>query len=149
MQLGTGMDFFDTVVRYETHLWNHVDHHLEKAGAVALPTLFALRVVRRNAGHCRVQELRTELGVTVGAASKLVDRFERDGLAVRTPHPTDRRSSLISLTAAGEAALDAGVAVTERVLGDHLDEAVDITRTTAVLDGLLADLGTTGKEMAR
>ena len=149
MQLGAGMDFFDTVVRYETHLWNHLDDRLHDAGAVALPTLFALRVVHRNAGHCRVQELRTELGVTVGAASKLVDRFERDGLAERTPHPTDRRSSLISLTPAGEKALDAGVRVVEQALGEHLADASDIERTTAVLDKLLADLGTTGTEMAR
>ena len=57
--------------------------------------------MRRHSGAARVQELRTELGITVGAASKLVDRLERDGLVVRTAHPHDRRSSLVTLTAPG------------------------------------------------
>ena len=97
------MDFFDALVRYETYLWNHLDDRLVAAGGVSLANLTALRVVRRHAGSARVQELRTQLGITVGAASKLVDRLERDGLVVRTANPHDRRSSLIALTPAGDA----------------------------------------------
>jgi len=50
------MDFFDVLVRCETYLWNTVDHRLQADGEVSLSTLSALRVVRRHAGDCRVQE---------------------------------------------------------------------------------------------
>lgn len=114
------MDFFDALIRYETNLWNHVDNRLKAAGAPSLAVLSSLRVVRRYAPSARVQELRQELRITVGAASKLADRLEKEGLAQRQPHPSDRRSSLIALSPAGERALDLGVRVLQDALNEHL-----------------------------
>lgn len=133
------MDFFDVLVRYETDLWNHLDDRLRGADQVSLATLTGLRAVRRHPGACRVQEVRNELGITVGAASKLVDRLERDGLVVRTAHPKDRRSSLVTLTRTGERAHDDGVAVLDRALADHLDGAATAP-VTATLVGLATRL---------
>ncbi|NUU17776.1 MarR family transcriptional regulator [Cellulomonas humilata] len=133
------MDFFDSLVRYETFLWNELDDRLQAGGGPSLGTLSALRVVRRHAGSCRVQEIRSELGITVGAASKLVDRLERDGLAVRTAHPTDRRSSLVTLTSAGDTAHDEGVRLIEAALADHVD-GVDLAEVSSTLVLLLARL---------
>ncbi|WP_407359560.1 MarR family winged helix-turn-helix transcriptional regulator [Microbacterium sp. LBN7] len=126
------MDFFDALVRYETNLWNHLDDAVRHAGAPGLATLSALRVVDRFAPAGRVQELRDELRITVGAASKLVDRLEREGLAVRHPHPTDRRSSLIALTAAGETVLTRGTQALADALADHL-AGQDLTEVTSLL----------------
>ncbi|WP_315094107.1 MarR family transcriptional regulator [uncultured Cellulomonas sp.] len=131
------MDFFDLVIRYETSLWNHLDDRLRAAGEVSLANLSALRVVRRHADTARVQELRTELGITVGAASKLVDRLERDGLVVRSAHPHDRRSSLVTLTPAGDAAHDDGVAALDSALAEHL-AGEDVSAVTALLARLHA-----------
>src|SRR6478609_10569240 len=89
------------LVRYKVALWNAVDQALSREGLVSLTQLHALRVIDRYAGQARVQDLSRDIGITVGAASKLVDRLERDGLAVRSPNPEDRRSSLIALTVAG------------------------------------------------
>jgi DNA-binding MarR family transcriptional regulator len=50
---------------------------------------------------CRVHDIVRGLSITVGGASKTVDRLERDGLVARRPHPSDRRSSVIALTRAG------------------------------------------------
>lgn len=146
MKSTRGTQFLDALVRYETYLWNHLDHCLAEAGEVALSTLSALRVVRRHAGECRVQDLRADLGITVGAASKLVDRLERDGLAVRRPHPHDRRSSLVALSPAGEAAHTSGVAVVDAALAEHLADAVGVDEATDLLTRLMARLGapTTG-----
>lgn len=130
------MSFFDTVVRYETYLWNHLDDRLRAAGGVSLSTLSALRVVRHHDGTGRVQDLRTDLGITVGAASKLVDRLERDGLAVRSANPDDRRSSLVTLTAAGETAHDDGLALLDAELAAHLD-GTDVADADALLARLL------------
>jgi DNA-binding MarR family transcriptional regulator len=149
MELQPGMEFFDTLVRYETYLWNHLDRRLADEGEVALSTLFALRVIRRHAGDCRVQDLRADLGVTVGAASKLVDRLERDGLAVRSPHPHDRRSSLIALSPAGEAAHDRGVALLDAALAEHVSPEAGIGDVTGVLRRLMSALDAPTAEVAR
>ncbi|MEE6295048.1 MarR family winged helix-turn-helix transcriptional regulator [Georgenia wangjunii] len=136
------MDFFDTLVRYETHLWNHLDGRLRAAGGPSLATVLALRVVAGHAGACRVQELRADLGITVGAASKLVDRLERDGLAVRRANPDDRRSSLIDLTTEGRRALERGTDVVSNGLAEHLGDDRDVAQVTAALtrlDGRLHD----------
>lgn len=130
------MDFFDILVRYETYLWNHLDDRLRAAGHASLANLTALRVVHRHAGSARVQDLRTDLGITVGAASKLVDRLERDGLVVRSANPHDRRSSLIALTPAGDAAHDAGVALLDAELDAHL-AGDEVAQLTSRLHGLL------------
>lgn len=133
------MDFFDALVTYETYLWNDLDDRLRAAGSPSLGTVSALRVVRRHAGACRVQEIRADLGITVGAASKLVDRLERDGLAVRGVHPSDRRSSLVALTPAGDSAHDESVRLVEAALAEHV-EGVDVGDATATLTLLLGRL---------
>lgn len=64
--------------------------------------LLALRLLirARSAGHpVRQAELAKELKLTVSATSALVDRLVRDGYVVRTPHPQDRRSVALELTA--------------------------------------------------
>ena len=129
------MDFFDALIRYETNLWNHVDNRLKAAGAPSLAVLSSLRVIRRYAPSARVQELRQELRITVGAASKLADRLEKEGFAQRQPHPSDRRSSLIALSPAGERALALGAQVLQDVLDEHL-AGEDISALVSVLQRL-------------
>jgi DNA-binding MarR family transcriptional regulator len=53
-------------------------------------------------------ELARGLGLTSSAATALVDRLERHGVAKRARHPSDRRRSLIGLTARGESLAAAG-----------------------------------------
>ncbi|MEL4383306.1 MarR family winged helix-turn-helix transcriptional regulator, partial [Shewanella algae] len=76
-------------------------------GHVGLGTLLALRIVGDAGGNARVLDVSEALAITIGAASKQIDRLERSGLAERRPHPHDRRSSLLSLTAAGARARQA------------------------------------------
>jgi DNA-binding MarR family transcriptional regulator len=56
----------------------------------------------------------TQLGARVGAGSgsltAIVDRLEQAGMVARTPHPRDRRSVSVSLTASGRARLTAQTA---------------------------------------
>jgi DNA-binding MarR family transcriptional regulator len=99
--------------------------------------LESLRVIGRHPGSARVADLQGELRITVGAASKLVDRLERDGLARRRPNPNDRRSSVLDLTETGRERHDHGVAILARELDDHLagfaDEARDAVATLRTL----------------
>lgn len=47
-------------------------------------------------------DLAERLSVTKRNITTLVDGLEHDGLATRSPHPTDRRSKLVELTSKGE-----------------------------------------------
>ncbi|KQR47954.1 hypothetical protein ASF87_03145 [Microbacterium sp. Leaf161] len=129
------MDFFDALVRYETDLWNAAATDLTRETGLGLGTLQALRVIARHSPASRVNELSRDLGITIGAASKFVDRLERDGMASRTPHPEDRRSSLIALTPAGEQARKDGEDSLARTLSRLIGDA-DVTAATAVLRAL-------------
>ena len=102
--------FFDTLVRLEIELWNEIDARLHDADGVTLARYQALQAVHEHDGRARVHEVAQDLGITIGAASKLVDRLEHDGTARREPNPNDRRSSLIALTPDGVRLLEAATA---------------------------------------
>ncbi len=134
------MEFFDVLVRYEVALWSAVDQALRREGTLSLAQLHALRVIDRYAGRARVQDLSRDIGITVGAASKLVDRLERDGLAVRSPNPANRRSSLIALTSRGQQAFtvahELARTAVDRAVGD-----VDVQPLVVALGRLQMQLG--------
>jgi MarR family multiple antibiotic resistance transcriptional regulator len=126
------VEFFDVLVRYEVMLWGNVDQELGRQHEVSLATLHALRVLDRHAGRARVQDLSDDIGITVGAASKFMDRLESAGLAARRPNPANRRSSLLTLTSAGQEALASAAEVCSSAVSQALgDEDVD-TLTTAL-----------------
>jgi DNA-binding MarR family transcriptional regulator len=95
----------------------------------------ALRTIDELDGSARVQEVADEIGITVGAASKIVDRLERAGLAERVPNPADRRSSLLRMTKPGRNTLADGVRVARKELVRRTD-----TITQAQLDATTAAL---------
>lgn len=144
------MHFLESVVRFETVLWSRVERELALSGAPTLSTLMSLRVLRELGEEGRVHDLSRSLAITVGAASKLVDRLERDGLARRRPHPSDRRSSLIALTPAGSAAASAGSDVVDAVLADLFDAdgAARILEGLAPLQEQLAATNNNEMELA-
>jgi DNA-binding MarR family transcriptional regulator len=51
-------------------------------------------------------ELAADLGLTSSASTALVDRLEKQGIAQRYAHPTDRRRLRIGLTDRGRAVVD-------------------------------------------
>lgn len=95
---------FDLLVRVETMLWNRCDDELGRRTGLRLGRLEVLRIVAA-VDQCRVGDIASQLQITVGAVSKLVDRLEASGHCRRQPNPDDRRSSVISVTDQGRAAL--------------------------------------------
>lgn len=61
--------------------------------------LVLLSFARRESLPMRVMGERLQLHPT--SVTNIVDRLESDGLAKRSPHPSDRRTTLVSLTEAG------------------------------------------------
>lgn len=140
--------FFEAVLRYEIGLWGVLDRDVQSTVGVTLGRLQALRVVGQHEGQARVQDVADGLMITVGAASKLVDRLERDGTVQRMPNPEDRRSSLIALTVSGRTVLSDG----EATVGAALDRCVapeviadeELASATALLRKLSASLEASG-----
>lgn len=52
-------------------------------------------------GACKMSALGDQLGVTPRSITKLVDALEGEALVARSPHPHDRRATLIQLTQDG------------------------------------------------
>lgn len=65
----------------------------------------AARLRILDALHCygplRMRDISDRLGVTARNVTALIDGLVADDLVRRTPHPTDRRATIISLTEAG------------------------------------------------
>jgi len=92
---------FNDLVRFEIELWNAVDARLKREFDLPL-THFEPMSVMDRLPNCRVYDIASELGITTGGTSKLVDRIEASGYCRRLPNPEDRRSSLLELTPEGK-----------------------------------------------
>jgi DNA-binding MarR family transcriptional regulator len=78
--------------------------------------LVLLRFARRGALPLKVMGERLMVHPT--SVTNIVDRLESDGLVRRTPHPTDRRTTLVEITDAGlQRREEATAAVVEVNLG--------------------------------
>jgi MarR family transcriptional regulator, organic hydroperoxide resistance regulator len=118
----TGPDLrflFSELVRLETELWDAVEGRLRADFGVTLPVFEFLQVISRTP-DCRVQDIVAELSITVGGASKIVDRIEALGYCVRGANPNDRRSSIIKLTPAGNQLLPKLTAAVDNELRNRL-----------------------------
>lgn len=116
-------ELFRELSRFETELWSAVDAALRAEHGLPLSRFEPMQVIAR-AGRCRVYDICSNLSLTTGGASKLIDTIESSGHCRRKPNPDDRRSSLIELTPAGKRLVDRATVTFERTLGDRLGGAL-------------------------
>ncbi|GAA3249677.1 hypothetical protein GCM10017691_60880 [Pseudonocardia petroleophila] len=112
---------FDDLVRVEILLWEAVDRRLRDELDLPLGRVEVLRVVATT-DPCRIADVVSAVGISVGAASKLVDRLEAAQLCVRRPHPGDRRSSLLIVTRTGRQVHERAERVVSEELATRLDD---------------------------
>ena len=110
---------FDDLVRAETRLYNAVDAQLRAQHGLSLGQYELLQIISRHS-DCRVLDIVREVGITVGAASKAVDRLEAAGWCRRRVSDHDRRSSLLSVTPAGARLLVRARPTFEQELAERL-----------------------------
>ena len=122
---------FADLVRLEIELWDAVEARLRGELGVGLATAQTLTVVAA-VQDCRVHDIVRGLSITVGGASKTVDRLERSDLVARRPHPSDRRSSVIALTRAGATTH----AKAQRLIAAELDARIGGVLSARALDQL-------------
>jgi DNA-binding MarR family transcriptional regulator len=124
---------FIDLVRVETRLYNLIDARL-RPHDMTLGLFQFLQILQRTPG-CRVYDIAQEVDITVGATSKAIDRLEARNWCRRAPNPTDRRSSLLYLTPAGDQALANATPTFETAMTD-LMSAVPNEALAALADAL-------------
>jgi DNA-binding MarR family transcriptional regulator len=85
-----------------------------------------------------MRALSQQLGISPRTVTGLIDALEADGWVTRSPHPEDRRATIISLTATAEATLaelrDSYQTLARDLLGDIPQE--ELARCRAVITTL-------------
>jgi len=132
--MARSIDIFGEIVRYQTELWYAIDARVRAAHDLPLERFEVMRVIHEAGGSSRVNDIAQRLAITGGAASKLVDRLERAGLAERRPHPTDRRSALVSLTGEGRLAFSESLVTVESALDRLIGSVMGFTERRQFLD---------------
>ncbi|MBT2498854.1 MarR family transcriptional regulator [Agromyces sp. ISL-38] len=132
-------DLFQEIVNLQMDLFAAVDQRLRSELDMLLISLLPMRVIAAQ-GPCRVQDIAAALQISVGGASKSVDRIERLGWCRRSENPGDRRSSLIELTPRGHAMLMDGNVILEEEMQHRVADVLgpDSTQFARALERLRA-----------
>lgn len=104
---------------------------------LTLPRFEILAMLQRSETGLRMTELSSQLMVSNGNVTGIVDRLAEDGLVERAPVPGDKRASLVRLTYKGEAVFAEMADVHERWV-DRLLSDISGTDATAMIDRLTA-----------
>ena len=106
---------------------------------LSLTKLMALKALQDAGDRLALGQLAERLSCVKSNVTQLIDRLEADGLVTRKADPTDRRTILAALTAAGRRACDTGLRAQqdiERQLSSKLTR--DEARQLAALLGKMA-----------
>jgi len=94
----------------------------------------------QESGPVVMRALSQQLGISPRTVTGLIDALEADGWVTRTPHPDDRRATIIAVTPTAQAALSTLRSSYEGLAHDLLDgiDPADLARCQSVL-GMLQD----------
>lgn len=119
---------------------NHLREFLRVQHTTTLPRFDVMAALWRRRDGLAMSELSRALLVSNGNATAVVDRLEREGLVLRTPMATDRRTVRATLTDEGARQFEGMAAAHERevnALFSRLD-ADDLDQLRAILQKALA-----------
>jgi len=129
------------VVRTHRFLIDRLGRELEEA--VGIPLVFfdvLINVAAAPDGWLTMSRLSSDVALTTGGVTRLIDRMAEAGLVVRENCPSDRRSVHVVMTSEGrdvlQRALEAHLEGIDRHLMDPLDEH-DRTALTVALTKVL------------
>ena len=90
-----------------TQVEDQIRRRLRQRFGISLPRFDYLAQLHRQPQGLKMKELSSRLMVTGGNVTGLTDELEREGLVLRMASPTDRRSWIVQLTAAGRSGFEA------------------------------------------
>ena len=116
------------------HRSMHDSARFIKASGFSMPQFFLLMHLHRHE-QCGISDLSEHMDVTAAATSQLVDKLVQAGLLVRVEDPNDRRAKQVSLSPAGEALIQRGIAERSRWV-DELAEMLNDEECRKVAEAL-------------
>ena len=131
-----------SVMRAQQILLGRLNDALEPFGLTFARYEALMLLLFSRAGSLPLGKMGARLQVHPASVTNLVDGLERAGYVERTPHPTDRRTTLATITPAGRTqAQDATAALHHMRFGTEPlgDEA--LTAMTEILRGARAGAG--------
>lgn len=119
---------------------NHLfDRHLRDACGLPQTSFEALLRMERSGGSMTMGELASQVVLSSGGVTRLVDRLAADGYAERRDCPTDRRVQYAAITDAGRRALGEAIEVHVRDIAREFTERMspeELAVVTEVMDRL-------------
>ncbi|WP_157956569.1 MarR family transcriptional regulator [Dyella sp. C11] len=100
----TTIELADAFLALHHLVRKRVDAAMTAAG-LSLSQSKLLALVARLA-PCRPSDIATHMGYAPRTVTTALDALEENGWIARTPHPTDRRAQLVSITPQGQTKLD-------------------------------------------
>jgi DNA-binding MarR family transcriptional regulator len=97
--MSTPTKLAEALIEIRSVMRRRVDAALAAKG-LSLAKFKILSVLDEN-GPCQPSLLAATLNQVARSITDAIDVLERDGLVARTPHPTDRRARLLSITVKG------------------------------------------------
>jgi DNA-binding MarR family transcriptional regulator len=136
------MEAVTSIMRVEQILIGRLNATLEPFG-LTFPRYEALMLLYfSRRGALPLGKMGARLQVHRTSVTNLVDGLERSGLAVRSPHPTDRRTTLATITDAGrETARAATEALNADGFGTAPHEREELETLTRLLERLRVAAG--------
>jgi DNA-binding MarR family transcriptional regulator len=127
MSSSSRIEWLSDLIRLEIALWDRINARLKETHNLSLAFFETLYSIGRSPdGSLRVGDLARALRITVGAASKLVDRVEAAGLLRRELDADDRRASRVALTDAGRRMLAGASATYEAEMATVLNATLTV-----------------------
>ena len=99
IRMSTPTKLAESLIEIRSVMRRRVDAALAAKG-LSLAKFKILSVLDEN-GPCQPSLLAAKLNQVARSITDAIDVLERDGLVARTPHPTDRRARLLSITVKG------------------------------------------------
>lgn len=130
-----------------TRIEDQIRQRLRNDFGTTLPRFDLLAQLERSPDGLTMRELSQRLMVTGGNVTGITDQLEAEGLVVREPHPSDRRSVTVRLTPAGRRQFKRMAAthegwIVELLAGWSPEEKTQVYALLAGLKGHLAQLDT-------
>src|SRR5665213_43844 len=139
----TELDRFATaalVLGAATQLVDGIQEGVAERGFSDIRPAHGFAFVRISRGDATMVDVANHLGISKQAASQMVELLVQRGYVDRTQHPTDARSSVLSLTPKGWACTRAAEYAADRTIAEWEQSAgrAEIRTLTATLSAVVA-----------
>ncbi|MCR5976328.1 MarR family transcriptional regulator [Gordonia jinghuaiqii] len=131
-----------SLLRYQRIVADAVDSELKKHGLNMTDYLLLMTLQLSEHGTRLISSLARNLMVHATTATLATDRLEARKLLGRSPHPTDRRATCVTITAKGRDTVDSATrALTAIDFGMRGSSSTDVTRLRKALTAMRQSVG--------